>query len=40
MLMEKSLPHAYAVHRGHHEYANVMQAEVEKEMEAWKSTEK
>lgn len=40
MLMEKSLPHAYAVHRGHHEYSNVMQAEVAKELEAWKSTEK
>ena len=40
MLMEKSLPHAYAVHRGHHEYSNVMQAEVAKELETWKSTEK
>lgn len=39
MLMDKTLIHAYAVHRGHHEYTNVMQAEVAKEMEAWKSTE-
>ena len=40
MLIDKAGPHCYSVAAGHHEYTNVMQAEIAKEMEAWKSTEK
>ena len=40
MLIDKAGPHCYSVAAGHHEYTNVMQAEIAKEMEAWKSTKK
>ena len=36
MLMDKTDPHIYSVHGGHHEYTNVMVLEIEKEMQAWK----
>ena len=37
MLLEKAADHAYTVQGGHHEYSNIMQADLEKEMAAWKA---
>lgn len=35
MLMDKTEQHTFTVQRGHHEYSNVMQTEIRKEMERW-----
>lgn len=39
MLIDKSGPHTYSIRRGWHEYQNVMQMEIQKEMAAWKAAE-
>lgn len=39
MLREKTDPHIYSVHGGHHEYTNVMLIEIEKEMAKWSQKE-
>ncbi len=36
MLMEKAEPHVYTLRDGWHEYQNLMQSAVQKELEAWK----
>ena len=40
MLIEKGKGHTYTLKDDHHEYENVMQSELRKELESWKNTEK
>ena len=40
MLIEKGKSHTYTLKDDHHEYENVMQSELRKELESWKNTEK
>lgn len=37
MLIDKMQNHVYTVQSGHHEYANVMQMELKKEIERWRT---
>ena len=38
MLIEKGRPHTYAIQGGRHDYQNVMQIELRKEMDSWMNT--
>lgn len=39
MLIEKGKRHTYTLKDDHHEYENIMQSDLRKELESWKNTE-